>query len=60
MESHQKYFPTFDDKNEITNEFLIVSNKKDKKGLIKLGNERVVEARLMMQNFFGIKIKNKI
>ena len=33
-------------KNEITNEFLIVSNKKDNKGLIKIGNERVVEARL--------------
>ena len=31
MESHQKYFPTFNDKNEITNEFLIVTNKKDKK-----------------------------
>ena len=44
MESHQKYFPTFNDKNEITNEFLIVTNKKDKKGLIKIGNERVVDA----------------
>ena len=42
MQSHQKYFPTFDDKNEITNEFLIVANKKDQKGLIKkIGNERV-------------------
>ena len=28
METHQKYFPTFNDKNEITNEFLIVTNKK--------------------------------
>ena len=35
METHQKYFPTFNDKNEITNEFLIVTNKKDQKGLIK-------------------------
>ena len=31
MQSHQKYFPTFDNKNEITNEFLIVSNKKEHK-----------------------------
>ena len=46
MQSHQKYFPTFDNKSEITNEFLIVANKKDQKGLIKIGNERVVEARL--------------
>ena len=60
MESHQRYFPTFDEKNEITNEFLIVSNRKDKKGLIKLGNERVIDARLNDAEFFGIKIKNKI
>ena len=31
MQSHQKYFPTFDNKGEITNEFLIVANKKDQK-----------------------------
>ena len=37
MESHQKYFPTFDNKGLVTNEFLIVSNKKDNKGLIKIG-----------------------
>ena len=29
MQSYQKYFPTFDDKGNITNEFLIVTNKKD-------------------------------
>ena len=46
MQSHQKYFPTFDNKGEITNEFLIVVNKKDQRGLIKIGNERVIEARL--------------
>ena len=51
MEIHQKYFPIFNSKNEITNEFLIVVNKKDKKGLIKIGNERVVEARLNDANF---------
>ena len=60
MESHQKYFPTFNDKNEITNEFLVVANNKDNKGLIRIGNENVVEARLNDAEFFGIKIKLKI
>ncbi len=59
MQSHQKYFPTFDNKNEITNEFLIVTNKKDHKGLIKLGNERVIEARLSDAEFFWNKDKIK-
>ena len=59
MQSHQKYFPTFNDKNEITNEFLIVTNKKDQKGLIKLGNERVVEARLNDAEFFWNKDKTQ-
>ncbi len=59
MESHQKYFPTFNDKNEITNEFLIVTNKKDKKGLIRIGNERVVDARLSDAEFFWNKDKNQ-
>ena len=59
MESHQKYFPTFNDKNEITNEFLIVTNKKDKKGYIKTGNERVVEARLCDAEFFWNKDKKQ-
>ena len=59
METHQKYFPTFNDKNEITNEFLIVTNKKDQKGLIKIGNERVVEARLNDAEFFWNKDKTQ-
>ncbi len=57
METHQKYFPTFNNKDELTNEFLIVTNKKDQKGLIKLGNERVVEARLGDAEFFWNKDK---
>jgi len=57
MQSHQKYFPTFDNKGEITNEFLIVANKKDQKGLIKIGNQRVVEARLSDAEFFWNKDK---
>ena len=59
MQSHQKYFPTFDYKNEITNEFLIVANKRDQKGLIKIGNERVVEARLNDAEFFWNKDKTQ-
>ena len=59
MQSHQKYFPTFDSKGEITNDFLIVSNKKDLKGLIKIGNERVVEARLSDAEFFWKKDKTQ-
>ena len=59
MQSHQKYFPTFDNKNEITNEFLIVANKKDSKGLIRIGNERVVEARLSDAEFFWNKDKTQ-
>ncbi len=59
MQYHQKYFPTFDNKGSITNEFLVVSNKKDQKGLIKLGNERVVEARLTDAEFFWQKDKSK-
>ena len=59
METHQRYFPTFDDKNEITNEFLIVSNKNDNMGLIKTGNERVVNARLSDAEFFWNKDKSQ-
>ena len=55
MQHHQKYFPTFDKKGNITNEFLVVTNKKDAKGFIKLGNERVVEARLNDAEFFWKK-----
>ncbi|WP_435149301.1 glycine--tRNA ligase subunit beta [Candidatus Pelagibacter bacterium nBUS_32] len=59
MQYHQKYFPTFDKKGNITNEFLVVTNKKDIKGLIKLGNERVVEARLSDAEFFWQKDKSQ-
>ena len=59
MQQHQKYFPTFDKKGNITKEFLVVTNKKDKKGLIKLGNERVVEARLSDAEFFWKKDKSQ-
>ena len=59
MQYHQKYFPTFDQKGNITNEFLVITNKQDKKGFIKLGNERVVEARLSDAEFFWEKDKSQ-
>jgi len=59
MQYHQKYFPTFDKKNKITNEFLVVANNKDTKGYIKLGNERVVESRLSDAQFFWEKNKSQ-
>ena len=59
MQSHQKYFPLFTKKKEITNEFIVVSNKKDKRGFIKIGNERVVNARLNDAEFFWKKDKSQ-
>ena len=59
MQHHQKYFPTFDKKGDVTNEFLVVTNAKDIKGFIKLGNERVVEARLSDAEFFWQKDKSQ-
>jgi len=59
MQYHQKYFPTFDQKNNLTNNFLVVSNCRDIKGLVKIGNERVVEARLNDAQFFWKKNKSQ-
>jgi glycyl-tRNA synthetase beta chain len=59
MQYHQKYFPTFDKKKKITNEFLVVANNKDTEGYIKKGNERVVEARLSDAQFFWEKNKSQ-
>ena len=58
MQFHQKYFHTYDNKGNITNNFLVVANNKDKRGFIKLGNERVVEARLSDASFFWEKNKS--
>ena len=43
----------------LTNFFLVVSNKPDNKNLIKLGNKRVVEARLADAKFFWDKDKSR-
>ena len=59
MQYHQKYFPIFDQKNNLTNNFLVVSNCKDIKGLVKIGNERVIEARLNDAQFFWKKNKSQ-
>tara|TARA_Y100000590_G_scaffold410438_1_gene503488 strand:- start:982 stop:3051 length:2070 start_codon:yes stop_codon:yes gene_type:complete len=58
MQFHQKYFHTFDKKEKITNNFLVVANNKDTKGFIKSGNERVVDARLSDASFFWEKNKS--
>ena len=59
MQKHQKYFPLFDSINRLTNYFLLVSNLPDKKGFIKVGNQRVIEARLSDARFFWEKNKNQ-
>jgi glycyl-tRNA synthetase beta chain len=59
MQHHQKYFPTFDKKGKITKEFLVVANNRDTEGYIKIGNERVVEARLSDAQFFWEKNKSE-
>ncbi len=59
LQNHQRYFPIFDKKDEITNFFLVVANKKDINNTIKDGNKRVVEARLSDAKFFWDKDKSK-
>ena len=59
MQHHQKYFPLFDDNNKLTNLFLLVANLPDKKGYIKTGNQRVIEARLSDAKFFWDKNKTQ-
>ncbi len=59
LESHQRYFPLFDQKDQLTNNFFVVSNKADKDNLIKDGNKKVVEARLSDAMFFWKKDKSK-
>jgi len=59
MQQHQKYFPLFDNSNKLTNLFLLVANLPDKKGYIKIGNQRVIEARLSDAKFFWEKNKNQ-
>ncbi len=59
LQNHQRYFPLFDNKDRLTNYFLVVANKIDKKKYIKQGNKKVVEARLSDAKFFWDKDKSK-
>ncbi len=59
MQHHQKYFPTFDSKNKITNNFIVIADCKDKKGLVKLGNQNVIDARLADAEFFWNRNKSQ-
>ena len=59
MQQHQKYFPTFDNNENLTNNFFIVVDNQDQKGLIKTGNERVIEARLNDAEFFWKRNKSQ-
>ncbi len=59
MQNHQKYIPTFDKNQNLTNFFLVVSDSKDPKGFVKLGNERVIEARLSDAEFFWNRNKSQ-
>ncbi len=58
LQFHQKYFTLIDQKDRMINEFIIVTNKKDTNKFIRLGNERVVEARLSDASFFWEKDKS--
>jgi len=59
MQQHQKYFPLLDKNDKLTNLFLLVANLPDKKGYIKIGNQRVIESRLSDAKFFWDKNKTQ-
>ena len=59
IENYQRYFPLYDQKNELTNKFLIVADCLDKQGFIKRGNENVIEARLSDAEYFWKKNKSQ-
>ncbi len=59
MQHHQRYFPTYDKKNNLTNSFFIVADSADPKNLVKSGNERVIDARLSDAEFFWNKNKSQ-
>jgi glycyl-tRNA synthetase beta chain len=59
LEKHQRYFPIFDSRGRLTNNFFVVANKKDEKKFITIGNKRVVEARLADAKFFWDRDRSK-
>ncbi len=60
MKEHQKYFAATDNSGKLLPKFLaIASTNEDKKGYIKLGNERVLAARLYDAKFFWDEDRKK-
>ena len=59
LEKQQRYFPIFDSRERLTNNFFVVANKKDEKKFIIEGNKRVIEARLADAKFFWDKDRSK-
>ena len=59
MQTHQKYFSTIDNKSNLTNSFIVVADINDPKGLVKIGNERVIDARLSDAEFFWDRNKSQ-
>ena len=59
MQTHQKYFSTIDNKSNLTNNFIVVADINDPKGLVKIGNERVIDARLTDAEFFWDRNKSQ-
>ena len=59
MQHHQRYFPTFDKNDNLTNNFFIVADSLDPKSFVKIGNERVIDARLSDAEFFWNKNKSQ-
>ncbi|WP_028307590.1 glycine--tRNA ligase subunit beta [Desulfitibacter alkalitolerans] len=53
MKEHQKYFPVWDDNDNLLNKFITVRNGDDKNlDIVVQGNEKVLEARLNDGKFF--------
>ena len=61
MKKNQKYFPTYDSKNRLSNYFVLVSNIKssDRGKILIEGNQRVINARLEDAVFFWERDKKK-
>jgi len=53
MKSHQKYFPVRDNRNNLTNRFIVVSNTREENAdVVRTGAERVIRARLEDARFY--------
>ena len=59
LEHYQKFFITYNQNSNLTNSFYLIADGDDKNGLIKKGNENVVEARLSDAEYFWNKNKSK-